>query len=217
MKKLIFSTIFLLFIGCGSNTTTPKEQNLETNGTEEDNSTISEIHDDNRTIESNLTLEENVTVVYSDDETTLEADSRYARNNAESSAKILSLLFKGTLPLKNNIPIVKVDHNFTIELNWQNPEYAKNVNYYFFNGTQQSIQYLSFPLTEGVSSYKIGCKMLGSYHYKCGRFEVDDSQFYVGRTLPIRSSFVMSLCDRSTQDPNRICDFIRIPVELEGK
>jgi len=202
MKKLIFSTIFLLFIACGSNTTTPQEQNLEINGIDEN--TTTEIHNEN-----------NVTVAYSDDEITLEADSSYARNNEGSSAKILSLLFKGTLPLKNNIPIVKVDHNFTIELNWQNPEYAKNVNYYFFNGRQQSIQYLSFPLAEGMSSYKMDCKMLGVYHYKCGRFEVDDSRFYAGRTLPIRSSFVMAICDRSTQDPNRICDFIRIPVELQ--
>ena len=209
MKELILLFLLSFFVACGSNTTTPEEENLEVNSSiDENNNSENEID----IAESNQTL--NSTLSYTDEEVTLVAGVEYARNHQGGSAKLLSLSFKGVAPLEHNRPIVKADQNFTIELTWQNPEYAKNVNYYFFNGGQQSIQYLSFPLSEGKSSYKKECQMLGLYHYKCGGFEVNDSHFYEGREFPVNSSFVTSVCDRSTQDSNRVCDFIRIPIMM---
>ncbi len=214
MKELYLVFLLSLFVACGSNSTTPKEENLEANRSNEDNSSREMLMQEvNQTSEINSPLEENITVPsYTDEELTLVAGVEYARNTQGNSAKLVFLSFKGVLPLENNVPIVKADQNFSIELTWQNSAYAKNVNYYFFNGQQQSIQYLSFPLPIGVTSYKKECQMLGLYHYKCAGFEVDDAQFYEGRSFPVSSSFVMSVCDRSTQDPNRVCDFIRIPI-----
>ena len=219
MKEIILVLLLSLFVACGTNTTTPKEENLEVNtnisegNSSEDNSNNEiDVLESNQTLKIDTSLEENRNLSYTDEELTLLAGVEYARNSQENSAKLLSLSFKGVLPLENNTPIVKADQNFTIELTWENPYYAKNVNFYFFNGRQQSIQYLSFSLTEGVSSYKKECQMLGLYHYKCAGFEVDDAKFYKGSTFPINSSFVMSVCDRSTQDSNRVCDFIRIPI-----
>ncbi len=210
--KQIFLVLFLFILSsCGSNTTTPEEQNLEVNTT--DNNQTEEINENST--QNNVSIEDNTTS-YTDEVLTLVADSAYTTNNSSTinSAKIITLSFKGILPLVNNTPIVKAENNFTIELTWQNPEYAKNINYYFFNGSQRSIQYLSFPLAEGASSYQLTCQMLGMYRYKCAGLTINDEKYYEGRSFPIRSSFVMSLCDRNTQDPNRICDFIRIPVEL---
>ncbi len=56
--------------------------------------------------------------------------------------------------------------------------------------------------------------MLEAYRFNCNGVVIDDSKYYVNKILPTRSSFVMAVCDRNTKDSNRICDFIRIPIEF---
>ncbi|MCH9739226.1 MAG: hypothetical protein K0U38_00070 [Epsilonproteobacteria bacterium] len=237
----IFLVSILFFIGCGAgNSETPADmmetvdlnstatETKELNSTEiepqiELNSTSSETELEIEIPESNSTeievVELNDTEVisesYTDEELTLNADSTYVTyNRSDFSAKILMLSFKGGLPVEDGVAMVKENENFSFELTWQNPSYAKNVNYYFFNGSQYSIHYSSMPIESPTDSYTATCEALSGYRYNCGDFTVDDSEYYEGETLPTRSSFVMAVCDRSTTDPERICDFIRIPIEF---
>ena len=171
-------------------------------------------------IEENLTLESNISSVedinYSDEELTLSAYDAYIRNNSsEFSAKIVSLFFKGALPVKDGSAIVKENEAFSFEINWENSAYAKNINYYFFNGTQRSIEYWSLPIPSNTHSFASTCQALEDYHFKCNGLVIDESKNYEGRVSPINSSFVMAICDRNTRDPDRICDFIRIPIVLQ--
>ena len=218
------------------NTTTVKEEVLEANTTEvsnEENLTV-EVNtslptqtvqpEENLSIEVNASLiinrEENKSVIedvnYTEEELTLSAYARYITNSSSDfSAKLVSLLFKGALPVQDGVAIIKENEEFSFKLTWQNAEYAKNVNYYFFNGRQRSIEYWTVPLPSDTNSYTSTCQALADYRFKCNGLTLDESINYEGRVSPVNSSFVMAICDRSTRDSNRICDFIRIPIQLQ--
>jgi len=203
--KKEFMVIFLSFLltACGAGGSSNKtEDRIEENLTNENNFTI----------ESNLSTNIN----YTDEELTLSAYERYITNSSsEFSAKIVSLLFKGALPVKDGFAIIKEGKEFSFKLTWQNPEYAKNVNFYFFNGSQRAIQYITAPLDEGAYFYESSCQALSDYRFRCNGTTLDESKNYEGRSSPVHSSFVMAVCDRDSRDPKRVCDFIRIPVELQ--
>ena len=177
--------------------------------------------EENLTNENNFTIESNLStpitdINYTDEELTLSAYERYITNSSsEFSAKIVSLLFKGALPVKDGFAIIKEGKEFSFKLTWQNSEYAKNVNFYFFNGNQRGIQYITAPLDEGAYFYESSCQALSDYRFKCNSTTLDESKIYEGRSSPVHSSFVMAVCDRDTKDPKRVCDFIRIPIELQ--
>jgi len=218
-----------------NNTTTVEEEVVEVNATEvssEENLTV-DINtstpveavqpEENLSIESNnsiVNIEENQSIVedinYSDEELTLSAYDRYITNNSSDlSAKIVSLLFKGALPVEDGIAIIKENEKFSFKLIWQKPQYAENVNFYFFNGRQRGVQYMTAPTEEGSNSYESSCEVLPNYHFKCRGLILDESKNYEGRTFPVNTSFVMAVCDRNTRDKNRICDYIRIPIQLQ--
>ena len=190
------------------NTTAPEDNATEVEEvlSEEDNRSEEE--------EENLTLavDEN----YSDEALTLKAYSEYARNNRSPySAKIVSLFFKGAVPLEDGVPVLKEKRPFSFTLSWQNPAYAKNVNFYFFDGHQRTIGYVTRAVPSESESFSGSCEMLEDYRFRCEGILMDESKTYEGRTLPIHTSFVMAVCDRDTRDKNRVCDFIRIPVMFQ--
>jgi len=236
---VIACSFFLLSCGTGSGTTNPKgemqpeELNStpvsESNDSGEFNNTTTveeeEIIEVNNTTEiqteENLTVDTNSTDIeehnYTDEELTLSAYDRYITNNSSNfSAKIVSLLFKGALPVEDGVAIIKENERFSFKLTWQNPEYAENVNFYFFNGKQRGIQYLSKFVEEGSTSFESSCQALANYHFSCNGTVLDESKNYEDRISPVYSSFVMAVCDRNTKDKNRICDYIRIPIEFQN-
>ena len=242
MKHIIIFVVLLPFlVACGSaktakteelNGTETMENNLtldsnvtqtntsSENETAEDNVTqVNSSDENNVTYENNKSNETNETLIvdmnYTDEERTLSAYERYITHSSSAlSPNLISLFFKTTVPVENGVAIIGENSEFSFELNWENPLYAKNVNFYFLHAPQSSIQYINKVLPVNSSSFSQSCTMLEAYRFKCNGVVVDDSKYYVNSTLPVRSSFVMAVCDRSTQDPNRVCDFIRIPVEF---
>jgi len=236
---VIACSFFLLSCGTGSGTTNPKgeiqpeELNTtlvpDTNDSAgEFNNTITvqeeEIVEVNNTTEiqteENLTVDTNSSDIeehnYTDEELTLSAYDRYITNNSsEFSPKIVSLLFKGALPVEDGVAIIKENEKFSFKLTWQNPEYAQNINFYFFNGAQRGIQYLSKFVEDGSTSYQSSCQALTNHRFRCKGTVLDESKNYEDRISPVYSSFVMAVCDRDTRDINRICDFIRIPIVFQ--
>lgn len=229
--KITILSFFLLpfFFSCGSGTKNSAENEalniteIVENNNSLDNNTSVEIPIDNNFTEDNVTDDNTSeipdTVVpennYTDEERTLSAYDTYITNSSsEFSAKLVSLFFKVEQPIENGIAIIKDNEEFTFELNWQNPLYAKNINFYFSHGRQDSIQYISGLLPENSNSYSGTCKVFENYRFNCNGVSLDESKYYIGKTKPVRSSFIMAVCDRSTRDPNRLCDFIRIPLEF---
>jgi len=242
--KIIISASLLIFlVACGSaktsknedlNSTEVKDNNLSSDANTTDanlsdttNNEIVELNssqanssdENNVSYENNESNESNETVVvdmnYTDEERTLSAYERYITHSSSAlSPNLISLFFKTAVPVENGTAIIKENSEFSFELNWENPLYAKNVNFYFLHTPQSSIQYINKALPTNSSSFSQTCTMLEAYRFKCSGVVLDDSKYYVNSTLPMRSSFVMAVCDRSTQDPNRVCDFIRIPVEF---
>ena len=239
--KIMILSFFLLpfFISCGSGTVknsknealNSSEVIVDNNNTLENNSSESNLNSDastehnstenvsNEMNSSENTPELNETIVsesnYTDEELTLSAYDTYITNSSsEFSATLLSLFFKVEQPIENGIAIIKDNQEFTFELNWENPLYAENINFYFSHGRQDSVQYISGLLPENSDSYSGTCKVFENYRFNCNGVSLDESKYYIGRTKPVRSSFIMAVCDRSTRDPNRLCDFIRIPIEF---
>lgn len=232
-KRIISSTLLIFLLACGSGNTSTNEElnstqnsennlssNLSNNANESDNN-LSDVNltNANELMPSDDLSENNETVVvdinYTDEERTLSAYENYISHSSSTlSPKLISLFFKTSVPVENGVTIIKENSDFSFELNWENPLYAKNVSFYFLHAPQFSIQYINKLLPANSSSFSQTCTMLEVYRFKCGGVVVDDSKYYLNSTLPVRSSFVMAVCDRSTQDPNRVCDFIRIPVEF---
>ncbi len=236
--KLLITVLFILglFLGCGSgakeasiedeNSTIEQTQSELIEPVEMGEENITEVVESNHTIMEPVVVEENLSIVeeenqtlvtaevnYTDEELTLEAYSEYITYGArENNPQMLSLLFKGALPLIESRAVVQANQPFDFEVTWQNPEYTKNVSFYFFNGYQRSIQYLSLATLEESSFQKISCQSEGNYSYSCARNKVNDSKYYEDKIMPVNSSFVVALCDRDTRDPQRICDFVRIPI-----
>ncbi len=228
--KLLITVLFVLglFLGCGSgakdasideeNSTVEQTQSELIEPVEIGEENITEVVESNHTIMESVVVEENQTVVtaevnYTDEELTFEAYRDYITYGAsENNPKMLSLLFKGALPLIEGRAVVQEHQPFSFEVTWQNPEHTSNLSFYFFNGRQRSIHYLSLSLPSDSYKHKISCQSEGNYTCKCAGNRVNDAEYYEERILPVASSFVVALCDRNTKDPQRICDFIRIPI-----
>ena len=222
---LLTSSLLPIFVACGSGTNNHivKEANIS-----EINSSLVQIETETETeaeVEAEIEIDDEIEtppiattikdINYTDEEITLTADASYARNSSsDRSAQISSLIFKGGLPVENNIAMVKENSEFSFELNWNNSLYVQNVSYYFFNGRQTYVQYRTISLADFSSSYSGSCQALEGYTFTCDGFFLDESANYEGEELPTRSSFVMALCDKGTTDPQRVCDFIRIPIEF---